>query len=151
MQDRTHAAPASLSLALAAYGLAYLLVCVLAGDRPSSLLFDAIPAGPGRKIAGLLLWVHVSVSYAINSQALCLSLERAVGPRLGLDGRERVRWGILTAVVATSSYLVANVVPFFKGTQPETSPPWVSTRQSLTIVPLFASHTSQISWLCVGP
>ena len=46
MQDRTHAAPASLSLALAAYGLAYLLVCVLAGDRPPRCC--SMPSPPDR-------------------------------------------------------------------------------------------------------
>lgn len=114
MEDRKQAAPKSLSIALVVYGLTYTIVCVLAGDEPPPFLFDAIPAGLGRTFAGLFLWIHVSVSYAINSQALCSSLDRLAGHRLKLKGRDRIRWSILTALVAVSSYLVANAVPFFK-------------------------------------
>ncbi|KAL9179671.1 hypothetical protein ACHAXT_008961 [Thalassiosira profunda] len=118
MSDRKKAAPGSLSIALSTYGLAYLCVCLLAGPEPPSFLFDAIPEGSlGRRIAGLLLWIHVAVSYAINSQALCSSLDRAVGQSVtvcGLERKHRARWALLTALVASSSYLVANAVPFFK-------------------------------------
>ena len=58
-----------------------------------------------------------SPSYAINSQAFCSSVDRVVGHRVklcGLDGRHRIRWGVLTALVALSSYIVANAIPFFK-------------------------------------
>ena len=27
-----------------------------------------------RRIAGLFLWLHIAVSYAINSQAICISI-----------------------------------------------------------------------------
>jgi hypothetical protein len=119
MVDRTKAAPQSLSIALSLYGIAYIIVCLLAGDTPPSFLFDAIPNGSGRRIAGFLLWIHVAVSYAINSQALCSSLDRLTHSYgiLGmncLEGWHRVRWLILTAIVAVTSYLVANAVPFFK-------------------------------------
>jgi hypothetical protein len=43
---------------------------------PPSFLFDAIPEGISRRVAGFLLWGHVAVSYAINSQALCSSIDR---------------------------------------------------------------------------
>lgn len=61
MADRTKAAPGSLSIALSIYGIAYIAVCLLAGDEPPSFLFDAIPSGLGRQVAGFLLWVHVAV------------------------------------------------------------------------------------------
>ena len=56
---------------------------------------------------------HVAVSYAINSQALCSSLDRLIffAARSSTD---RVRWIFLTLVLAISSYLVANGIPFFK-------------------------------------
>ena len=117
MSDRTKAAPGALSLSLSTYGLAYIVVCILAGSHPPSFLFDAIPEGIGRRVAGLLLWIHVAVSYAINSQAFCSSMDRVLGHRLrfcGLRSMHRVRWMILTALVAISSFLVANAIPFFK-------------------------------------
>ncbi len=61
MADRSEAAPGALSVALAAYGAAYVAVCVAAGPRPPSFLFDAVPPGLGRRVGGLLLWVHVAV------------------------------------------------------------------------------------------
>ena len=111
------AAPKSLGIALISFGAVYLLVCLLAGPDPPSLLFDAISIGPQRRIAGFLLWVHVAVSFAINSQALCSSLDRLKFHRVtifGLGERHRARWGVLTFLVAISSYLIANAVPFFK-------------------------------------
>ena len=119
MIDRTKAAPNSLSIALTLYGFAYIIVCLLAGPTPPSFLFDSIPIGSNRRLAGLLLWVHVAVSYAINSQALCSSLDRILvhsyTNRIGLlERRHRLRWLILTASVSTASYFVANAVPFFK-------------------------------------
>lgn len=115
MKDRKQAAPGSLSVSLSLFGLAYVTVCLLAGPNPPSFLFDAIPAGAQRRLAGALLWIHVAVSYAINSQAFCSSVERVVGYKLGrhLFG-PRLRWTVLTGLVALASYIVANSIPFFK-------------------------------------
>lgn len=66
MADRTKAAPGALSVALTIYGLAYVIVCLLAGPHPPSFLFDAIPSGLGRQVAGFLLWIHVAVRYEKN-------------------------------------------------------------------------------------
>jgi amino acid permease len=146
-------APTVLAYALTATVTVYVTVVVLAGANPPSFLFDAIPAGTAsRRIAGFLLWAHVSVSYAINSQALCGSLDRLAiqkwlsgkqpAPGLpqpalkaspsasSLDSEketdetlnqsgcrrpwsDRQRWLLITIVVSTLSYSVANAVPFF--------------------------------------
>lgn len=84
---------------------------------PPSFLFDAIPLGLGRRIAGLLLWGHVAVSYAINSQALCSSMDRLVvqhNVNVLAQQRPQRRWLILTFSMALFSYLVSNAIPFFK-------------------------------------
>ena len=68
-------------------------------------------------MAGLLLWIHVAVSYAINSQAICSSADRLIFYRikcLHLDEQPRRRWLVLTFGMASLSYLVANAIPFFK-------------------------------------
>jgi len=114
-KDRNES-PKSLGISLGAFGGVYILVCVLAGSDPPSLLFDAIAPGFQRRIAGFLLWVHVAVSYAINSQALCSSLERLKFHRItifGLASRHRIRWAVLTLLVVMTTYFVANAVPFF--------------------------------------
>ena len=61
------------------------------------------------------MWGHVAVSYAINSQALCSSMETfLVASGRWNHVKERTRWFFLTLAVAISSYLVSNAVPFFK-------------------------------------
>lgn len=95
---------------------------------PPSFLFEAIPEGLSRRTAGLLLWIHVAVSYAINSQAICASLDR----RLSFcQDRPGLKWMILTGCTALSSYTVANAVPFFQDL--------VSLIGALTSVPLTLS------------
>jgi hypothetical protein len=83
---------------------------------PPGFLFDIIPVGIHRRIAGFLLWVHVVVSYAINSQAICASMDRIFfyrwGPVSALQDYQR--WMLLTAFMSLSAFLVANAIPFFK-------------------------------------
>ena len=70
-------APRSLAISLSCFGLFYVLIILCAGENPPGFLFDAIPpAGLNRRLAGFLLWIHVVVSYAINSQAICASIDR---------------------------------------------------------------------------
>jgi amino acid permease len=109
--------PKSLGIALGGFGTVYLLTCFLAGDDPPSFLFNAISSGIERRIAGLLLWIHVAVSFAINSQALCSSLDRLKFHRVsifGLDQKHTLRWATLTLLVGITAYFIANAVPFFK-------------------------------------
>ena len=80
---------------------------------PPAFLFDAIPEGASRRIAGFLLWIHVSVSYAINSQAICASLDRRYFQTKWPNHPQR-RWLFLTFAMAVSSYTVANAIPFFQ-------------------------------------
>lgn len=128
----------SLAWALGGFGTAYAFVCLTAGDDPPPFLFDAVPSGSQRRVAGLFLWIHVAVSYAINSQALCSSLERVFhdpsnSNNSSNNGRattrfSRLRWAGLTFLVAAFSYSVANAVPFFKDL--------VSLIGALTSIPL---------------
>lgn len=129
LSDRQQA-PRSLAWSLSAFGTFYVVVILAAGSNPPGLLFDAIPPGLNRRIAGFLLWIHVIVSYAINSQAICSSLDRLVLGRMGIPRPEdpAKRWMFLTAVMAISAYTVANAVPFFKDL--------VALIGSLTSVPL---------------
>ncbi|GAX29017.1 hypothetical protein FisN_7Hh392 [Fistulifera solaris] len=106
-------APQSLALSLSSFGTFYVILVLLAGRNPPSFLLDAIgPVGSlSKRIAGLLLYAHIVVSYAINSQALCSSLDRAYW-RL-LEQSPTIRWMIWTALIAVLSYTVANAIPFF--------------------------------------
>lgn len=70
------------------------------------------------------MWIHVAVSYAINSQAICSSMNRIL---FGND-TSAVRWACLTLCMSISSYLVANAIPFFKDL--------VSLIGALTSIPL---------------
>ncbi len=110
-------APKSLAVSLTTFGSFYVFIIAMAGDNPPGFLFDTIPRGNfHRQAAGFFLWVHVAVSYAINSQAICASMDRNFFGRWGpvrLWSDER-RWTALTAIMASTAFFIANAVPFFK-------------------------------------
>lgn len=124
LRDRSDA-PKSLAIGLTAFGACYVLLCLAAGPNPPGFLFDAIPAGTGRRhIGGILLWVHVVVSYSINSQAICSSIDRLLWQKFAesflppvddwlSSAQAATRWLVLTLIVAVSAYSVANAIPFF--------------------------------------
>eukprot|EP00980_Cylindrotheca_fusiformis_P026214 scaffold15514_cov129-Cylindrotheca_fusiformis.AAC.22 len=68
--------PKSLAISLCSFGTFYVAIVLWAGPKPPGFLFDAIPLGYPRRIGGFFLWIHVAVSYAINSQAICSSMDR---------------------------------------------------------------------------
>jgi amino acid permease len=114
LSDRK-AAPRSLAMSLSAFGTFYVVIALAAGSHPPAFLFDAIPAGLNRRIAGLLLWAHVVVSYAINSQAICSSMDRLVWYRVTSDTiSASQRWLILSSLMVVAAYTVANAIPFFQ-------------------------------------
>jgi hypothetical protein len=108
------AAPRSLAMSLTAFGTFYVIIVLAAGPNPPAFLFDAIPAGLNRRIAGLLLWAHVAVSYAINSQAICSSMDRLIGYPDTPTMSSSQRWLLLTSLMAAAAYTVANAIPFFQ-------------------------------------
>ena len=110
-------APKSLAVALTVFGSVYVFIIAMAGDNPPGFLFDAIPRGSlNRQVAGFFLWVHVAVSYAINSQALCSSMDRNFFSFWDPMRRwtDTSRWTALTAIMASTAFFIANAIPFFK-------------------------------------
>ena len=74
MSNRHHA-PMTLAISMFIFGTVYVGIALLAGPNPPGFLFEAIAEhSMERRIAGLFLWLHIAVSYAINSQAICASL-----------------------------------------------------------------------------
>ncbi|CAB9510984.1 expressed unknown protein [Seminavis robusta] len=110
-------APQTLAASLSAFGIVYVGIILLAGSDPPGFLFDAIPPGWNRQLAGFLLWLHVVVSYAINSQAICASMDRLFFSNIrtcSLNEKPRIRWMCLTGGMSVLAFVVANAVPFFK-------------------------------------
>ena len=104
---------------------------------PPGFLFDIIPQGMiQRRIAGLFLWIHVAISYAINSQAIVASIDRIFCynrlqrffESIFKWSEDYQRWMIITGIVAMSAFFVANAIPFFQDI--------VSIIGSLTSVPM---------------
>jgi hypothetical protein len=62
--------------------------------------------GVNRQIAGFLLWAHVVVSFAINSQAICASMDRIFFHKVEFMNighlKDHQRWMILTGIVSTT-------------------------------------------------
>lgn len=66
-------APKSLAISLSVFGTAYVLLVAAAGPNPPGFLFDAIPVHTwNRHVAGILLWMHVVVSYGASVIVLLL-------------------------------------------------------------------------------
>lgn len=117
-------APQALALSLAFFGSGYIAICLAAGPNPPPFLLDAIPTYTvNRRLAGLLLWIHVVVSYSINSQAICSSMDRLLWRKLSqilpcpsglVDAEPATRWFTLTFLMAVLAYTVSNAIPFFK-------------------------------------
>ena len=93
-------APKSLALSLSAFGAFYVATVILSGAYPPDFLFDAIPPGFHSRLAGLFLWIHVAVSYAINSQAICASIDRLFFQKNSAVADDAVRWMVLTGVLS---------------------------------------------------
>jgi hypothetical protein len=107
----------SLGIALFTFVTAYIAVSVLAGPTPPKFLLDAIPNDTlAQRLAGLFLWIHVAVSYAINSQALCSSMDRLllIGTLGVIHIPPRRRWILLTLGTCATSFIIANAIPFFQ-------------------------------------
>lgn len=72
----------------------------------------------------------MAVSYAINSQAICASMDRIffydVEAIKGIKGE--YRWMVLTGIMALSAFFISNAIPFFKDL--------VSLIGALTSIPL---------------
>ena len=114
--DRSEA-PTSLAMSLLVFGACYVCIIVVAGPNPPGFLFDAIPQGStDRRIGGFLLWVHVVVSYAINSQAICASMDRIFFYDWTpiKHWSEQRRWMMITGITSASAFFVAMSIPFFK-------------------------------------
>ena len=98
---------------------------------PPGFLLDAIPPGvTSRRFAGLFLWIHVVVSYAINSQAICGSMDQLQLSQMDFfqAWSDPQWWMLLSGVLAVTAFLVANAIPFFQDL--------VSLIGALTSVPL---------------
>lgn len=64
--------PRVLGNSLVIFGVFYVGMVFAAGPNPPPFLFDAIPHGWSRHLAGFLLWMHVVVSYGTYEPVLAL-------------------------------------------------------------------------------
>jgi len=125
LDDRYGSGTRVLLYALGGMGVVYTMI--LSGMPPT-------PLQELSRIAALFLWAHVVVSYAINSQALCSSLDRWVKQDTLSTTDEtstwvdQLRWSLWTGLVALTAFAVAYSIPFFDDL--------VSLIGSLTSVPL---------------
>ena len=68
----------ALAIALSGMCIGFTAVVVCSGPHPPPFLLDAIPHGEPswQRVASSLLFVHVAISYAISSVALCTAIQR---------------------------------------------------------------------------
>jgi len=111
LKDKKDTVPA-LQFGLVSYCLMYVLVAVIAGNNPPGFLLDAVENVFLQKLCGLLLWSHVSVSFAINNTAFCSSIKYKT-TESDSESYLKKRWFLLTTAVTFVAWLIANSMPFF--------------------------------------
>jgi len=96
------------------------------GDETKGYLIDVIPRGPAKAIASAFMFVHISISYVLNSQVVC----RAIHCRLSQSTVDALSWSIptqrkkclqgqflwllISSGIMFSAFLIANSISFFE-------------------------------------
>ncbi|CAK0885978.1 unnamed protein product [Prorocentrum cordatum] len=112
----------ALCAAMASILVLYVLACVRTYavwglDSPAYLL-DVLRGGE-KKVAGMLMFLHVLISFTISQQVLNRAIHDRIAPGqpkalADPEGtRSRLLWSLLTTTTMLCAWAVANLVPFF--------------------------------------
>ena len=118
MRDRSHFRR-TLYLATAAMVLVYVAVVAVGyatlGRAAPAFLPAAMPPGPLRTAAGLLLAFHTAVSYLVTAQPLHRAYHRLLAPSTAdaPSAAAAARWLALSAAQLAAGFVVATALPFF--------------------------------------
>lgn len=113
-----------------ACGLAYGLMCIMyaltvvvaygiSGQDTEEFLPDILPPSLARKTVGLLVCLHISVSYVISCQPLHMWLHSQVFPQtFQLESKlGAIHWFIITCGYLVFGFIIGNLIPFFADVQ----------------------------------
>lgn len=111
-------------------GLAYALMCFMyaltvlvaygiRGVETEEFLPDILPAGTARTMVGVLVCIHIAVSYVIACQPLHMWLHVTLFPSTFQRDTTQgsIHWFLLTAGYLAFGYVIGNCIPFFAAVQ----------------------------------
>jgi FtsH-binding integral membrane protein len=89
------------------------------GANTSEFLPDSVPEGLGRRIAGFLVVLHITVSYVIVCQPLHSWFHLKLFPRTYQKESKlgTVHWFLITVGYLIFGFVVGNLIPFFADVQ----------------------------------
>jgi len=96
----------------------YVLVCAVSyskcGPKTPGELLTVLPKSGITSVAGVLMVLHLLVTYTILQQVLVRAICVYFVPRAVLPGRKgHVQWFFVSATVICLSWVLANVIPYF--------------------------------------
>ena len=98
------------------YFVLYAIIIILSPRDAPQLFLSVLPLGSlGSRVASFCLFVHVGISFSINSMALCRGLIDSFdgfGSASPASGSSK-SWWIISAIVAVTVLAIVAVVPFF--------------------------------------
>ena len=101
------------------YGLTVVVAYGFRGIDTPEFLPDILPAGAARTMAGILVVMHITVSYVIACQPLHTWLHSTIFPKTfhGESLRGSLDWFFVTFGYIAFSFCVGNLIPFFADVQ----------------------------------
>ena len=115
--------PKSCGLAYALMSFMYALTVLVAygirGVETEEFLPEMLAAGTARTLVGVLVCIHIAVSYVIACQPLHMWLHVTLFPStFQLDTTKgSIHWFLLTAGYLAFGYVIGNCIPFFAAVQ----------------------------------
>ncbi|GBG28094.1 Proton-coupled amino acid transporter 4 [Hondaea fermentalgiana] len=100
---------------LAVYLLVALSCVSVYGDKIDGSVLYALPDGPAKSVAALLLFFHVSISYVLAQQVIGRAIHVRWKPHHvdRASTSERGQWFCISVSLLLMSFLIANGIPFF--------------------------------------
>lgn len=85
------------------------------GDQCYQYVIFNMGDGAMKTVASVCMFLHVLVSFCLNSQLLTRALHVRIWPTSvnANDKKEALQWLLISAVTVSGSWLVANAIPFF--------------------------------------
>mmetsp|Transcript_6221 Transcript_6221/g.10691 ORF Transcript_6221/g.10691 Transcript_6221/m.10691 type:complete len:468 (-) Transcript_6221:296-1699(-) len=92
------------------------LVCYYVyGEHVQGNILFALPDGQAKRVAGILLFFHVCISYVLAQQVIGRAIHVRLNPDHVDEGtkKEKMQWMAITVFLLVLSFLIANGIPIF--------------------------------------
>jgi len=118
-QFPTYSCGAAYAFMAVMYGMTIIVAYGIRGVQTEEFLPDILPAGAARKIVGVLVCLHISVSYVIAGQPLHMWMHATFFPKTYNQESRKAsfHWFLLTGGYILFGFFIGNLIPFFADVQ----------------------------------